>query len=261
MKKVFWILMLANVVLFAAMQRGWFGWGEPMPQAQPALHEDMIRLLDAQPSAPVANAPIPNAPTASVPMPGTPVAASAVPPPPLVAASHSPAVAAAPAPAAVKTYPQVCLEWGEFTGADLTRATAALSDLQLGDKLSQHQIERDTGYWVYIPPLKNKAAVNRKIGQLKARGVTEYFVVQNEGQWQNAISLGVFKTQEAARLFLADLETKKVRSAVVGQRNSKFKVTVFRLHGVGILTEVKVAALQKEYPGSELQTVACALTR
>ena len=240
MRKVFWILLLANAALFAVMQRGWIGWGEQAPPAQPALHEDLIRLLDAPQSAPVAALP------ASVP----------------VAASLAvPSIAAVSSPVAAKPNALACLEWGDFTGADLTRAMAALSAMQLGDKLSQHQVERGTGYWVYIPPLKNKAAVDRKIGELKARGITEYFVVQNAGQSRNAISLGVFKTQEAAQHFLDDLSKKAVRTALVGQRASKFKVTLFRLSGVGIMTEVKLSALQKDFPGSELKAVPCALTR
>lgn len=240
-KKLFWILLLANVVLFAVMQRGWFGWGEQAPQAQPALHEDLIRLLDAPQSAPVAALP------ASVP------AAVAV-------AVSSPAAApvAVSSPAAAKPNTLACVEWGDFSGSDLTRAKDALSAMQLGDRLSQHQVEHDTGYWVYIPPLKNKAVVKRKVSELRARSVREYFIVQEAGHWRNAISLGVFKTQEAAQHFLDELRNKGVRTAQVGQRASKFKVTIFRINGIGLLTEAKLAVMQKDFSGTELRHVPCA---
>lgn len=240
MRKLFWILLLANVVLFAAMQRGWLGWGERASQSQPALNEDMIRLQDVPQSASIVALPA-----------FVPAAAS-------LAVS---APAATPPPAVAKPNSLACLEWGDFSGSDLTRAIAALTALQLGDKLSRYQVEHDTGYWVYIPPLKNKAATNKKIGELKARGITEYFIVQNAGQWRNAISLGVFKTQEAAQHFLDEMRSKNVRSAQIGQRASKFKVTLFRLNGVGILTEVKLNSMQKDFAGSELKHVPCALTR
>jgi SPOR domain len=230
MRKLFWILLLANVALFAAMQKGWQGLGEQASQTQPALNEEMIRLLDVPQSVPTAAVSV----QASEPV---------------------------SAPAATKPNNLVCLEWGSFTGLDLTKAIAALSALQLGDKLNQYQVERDTGYWVYIPPLKNKAAINQKISELKARGITEYFVVQNADQWKNAISLGVFMTQDAALHFLEELRGKRVRSAQVGQRVSKFKVTVFRLSEVGMITEVKMASLQKDFAGSELKRVPCTLTR
>jgi hypothetical protein len=244
MKKIFLILLLANVVLFVAMQRGLFGLGEQASQAQPALHEDLIRLLDAPQGVPVAALPA-SAPSAA----------------PVVAPVPAPAPVAVSSAATAKSNAPVCLEWGDFTGLDLTRATAALSGLQLGDRLSNYQVEHDTGYWVYIPPLKNRAAINRKISEIKARGIREYFVVQDAGDWRNAISLGVFKTQDAAQRFLDDLQNKNVRSAQLGKRNSKFKVTIFKLNGVGILTEVKLASIQKDFAGSELKRVPCALTR
>ena len=136
-----------------------------------------------------------------------------------------------------------------------------MSALQLEEKLSQRQIERDIGYWVYIPPLKNKAAVNRKIGELKALGIKEYFVVQNTGQWLNAISLGVFKTQDAAENFLHILNGKGVRTAKVGKRASKLKTILFVLNKVDGETEAKMKEMQKDFPGSELNNVPCGLTR
>lgn len=154
-----------------------------------------------------------------------------------------------------------CLEWGEFSGTDLARATAALATLQLGEKLGQREVEHSIGYWAYIPPLKDKAAVSQKILQLKARGIQEYFVVTEAGAWHNAISLGVFKTQEAAQGFLDSLRTKGVVSAQVGERASKFKVTVFTLNGVDSGVEGALMAMQKDFAGSELKNVSCALTR
>lgn len=234
MKTLFWILLLGNVVLFAVMQRGMPGWGEQAAQAQPALHEEMIRLLDASQSAPV-----------EVLHASVPVALPVV----------------DPAPLAAKPDTLACLEWGDFSGKNLTRATAALSALQFGDKLSQRQVEHSIGYWVYIPPLKNKAEINRKVAQLKARGVGEYFIVQDVSPWRNAISLGVFKTQEAAQNFLDSLRAKDVRTAQIGERASKLKATIFMLNGVDAATEVKLTAMQKDFAGSELKNVPCALTR
>jgi len=47
MKILVWILLLVNVIFFAVMQWGGALSGEAQPvQAQPALHEEKIRLLD-----------------------------------------------------------------------------------------------------------------------------------------------------------------------------------------------------------------------
>lgn len=154
-----------------------------------------------------------------------------------------------------------CFEWGEFSGEALDRANAALEGLQLGDRLSQRQIEQSIGYWVYIPPLKDKAAVAQKIAQLKARGVKEYFVVTEDGQWHDAISLGIFKTREAADHFLEELRGKDVRSAVVGERAGKLKAAIFLLSGLDPDAAARLTAMQQEFTGSELKEVPCALTR
>ena len=174
-------------------------------------------------------------------------------------ASQAPAVK--PAPVADKQNTLICLEWGDFSGADLKRATEVLSAMQLGNKLSQRQIEYDKGYWVYIPPLENKAAVNRKISQLRARGVNEFFIVWDKGPLQFAISLGVFKTQDAAQNYLKELRAKDVRSAQFGERASKLKTTMFTLNMVDALIEAKLAAMKKDFPVSELNNIPCTLTR
>jgi hypothetical protein len=253
MRNIFWILLLANVILFAVMQRGGFNWGEQAVQPQPELNSDMIRLLPpgkqdlpAKPSS----APVPA--RAATPSPAAPVPAPA---------SKTAAVDVPPAPADAEPGKLICLEWGDFSGSDLARAKAALSALQLADKLGQRQIERDIGYWVYMPPLRNKAAVKRKIGELKALGITEYFVVQGSGHWTNAISLGVFKTREAAENFLHALNTQGVRTARVGERASKIITTVFVLNKIDAETEIKLKAMQKDFAGSELNSVPCGLTR
>ncbi|MBI3148178.1 MAG: SPOR domain-containing protein [Betaproteobacteria bacterium] len=235
MKALVWILLLVNVLFFAAMK-----WGglliadEQAVQAQPPLHEEKIGLLGAPQGKPAAALP-----------------ASA----PAAAPASAPAEATAPLAARPAA---ACMEWGEFSGADLARATSALAAMQLGGKLSQRDVEYAIGYWVYIPPQKDKAAVNRKIAQLKARGVEEYFVV-SEAPWLNAISLGVFRTREAAQHFLDELQRNKgVRSAQIGERASKLKATIFVLNGLDAATATRLAEIHKDFAGSELKDIACA---
>jgi hypothetical protein len=256
MRNLFWVLLLGNVILFAAMENGWFGWGEQEVQAQPYLNGDMIRLIPALQSAPARALPS----SRPVSEPVTAPAPVAVPSPSESPSKPNPAMDVA-APAAAKPGTLVCLEWGDFSGQDLARATAALSALQLDDKLSRRQIEQDIGYWVYFPPLKNKAAVNRKLAEIKALGIREYFVVQASGHWHNAISLGVFKTQEAAQSFLHGLNAKGVHTAQVGERANKLKSTIFMLDRVDAATVSKLTAMQNDFPGSALNNVPCALTR
>jgi hypothetical protein len=151
-----------------------------------------------------------------------------------------------------------CMEWGDFSGSDLTRATAALSALKLGNNLTQRQIEHVSGYWVYIPSLKNSAEVEKKVAKIKALGLEEYFVVQEAGKWRNTISLGVFKTAEAAHKFRESVTNKGLESAKVGARRSKNMFTMFVLKDPDAGVTAKMAGLQKDFPDSELKAAACA---
>jgi len=232
MRVLFWILLLGNVILFAIMQWGGALLGDGQAtQAQPPLREGSILLLEAHQSMPdiAQSAPV-----------------------------HSAVPMAASAPVTAEPIKAICMEWGEFSGEGFDRASKALGDLQLENRLSQRQVEHSIGYWVYIPPLKSRVAANQKIAQLKARGVGEYFVVQEAGPWLNAISLGVFRTQEAAQNFLNELRAKDVRSAQIGERASKLKATIFVLNELDNETANKLTAMQKDFAGSELKSVSCA---
>lgn len=227
------LLVLLNVVFFAVMH-----WGGALtvdainPPVQAALNADKIKLLDM--SAPAASSSV---------------------------SASAPVVAAAPvAPTAAASPPMgklSCMEWGEFSGTDLLRAEKALAPIKLGNRLKQRLIEHANGYWVYIAPMKTHAQVEQKIAQLKARGVADYFVIQEAGPWQYAISLGVFKTEDAAKKFLGKLQAQGVKSALLGERASKLKYTVFVLSHLEGAVSSQIAALHKDFPESELKLVPC----
>lgn len=248
------LLLLANVLFFALMQWGGkLGAEDGNGQPLAALNAEKIKLLGQPVAAP--------AEASSVAV--TPVVPVAPAPPAL------PAVVPASAPAAVASLhaaektgeeknrqEKSCMEWGEFSGTDLARAEKALAQMKLGDKLGQRTVEYTHGYWVYIPPLKAHADRVKKTKQLKERGIA-YFVVQEQGRWMNAISLGVFKTEEAATNYLGELNKKGVKSAKVGERASKLKFTVFVLKQLDEAGKAQLTALQKDYAGSEAKSVAC----
>jgi hypothetical protein len=260
MKWIAGLLLLANLALF-----GWMRWGSALTvdadavTAQSALNPDKIQLLAWPSASEAALAPTLSASGMSLTLSPIPAAASA--PAPASAPAATPAsvpVAAAPVVVPhVVSKTEKCAEWGEFSGDDLQRAQQVLATLKLGDSLSQRSVEQNHGYWVYIPPMKKRSAVERKIAQLKERGVKDYFVVQEKGKWQNAISLGVFKTKEAAEKYLESLRSKDVRTAKLGERTSKLRFTIFMIKGLDSGTKDKLTALQKDFPDGELKVSAC----
>ena len=271
MKWVFVLLLLANVAFFAVMQ-----WGSALtvdennPPLQAALNADKIKIVSILPaSAPVpASASVSASPPASAPaMAPAIVPASSV---PVTAVTAVPAASSVPAlprlaplpppPAIAEVVPPAklsCMEWGEFSGADLQRADNALATLKLGDRLKQRVVEYSSGYWIYIEPLKTPAMLKFKIALLKKLKVDDYFVVQEPGAWKNSISLGVFKSESSAKKYLAKLHERGIRSAKLGERASKLKFTVFVLNRLDRATESQVVALRKDFPDSEIKQVHC----
>lgn len=221
MKVLFGLLMLACAGFFAFAR-----WGDALMgdgahlRPHPPLNEGKIKLLKTPQ-------------TYLVPAPASSLAAAS---------------AAAPSP---------CLEWGEFSGSDHARAAAALDGLNLGAMAAQRQVERNSSYWVYIPPRQNRTETDKKVAQLKSLGIEEYFIVQDAGKWQHAISLGVFKTEDAAQKFLEKIREKGVKSATSGERADKLTLTLFTLKNPEAETAAKMVELQSEFPGSELKAVVC----
>ena len=161
--------------------------------------------------------------------------------------------AAAPPPA----IPAACLEWGVFAGPDVARADEALAKLGLPDAQLQRTVADTGGYWVYIPPLKTRADVGKSVSALKEAGIADFFVVRGQGQWHNAISLGIFKSEDAAKAFLATVAGKGIKAATVGRRKDFLKQIVYFLREPTQDTVSRLAELQREFPGSEVKAVTC----
>lgn len=157
--------------------------------------------------------------------------------------------------------PGVCLEWGGFAGPGVARAEVALDRLQLAPDRIERVVVDAGGYWVYMPPLRSKSEADRKVRELRELGVTEFFVVQEDSQWRNAISLGIFSTDEAAQAFLAGLRQRGVRSAIVGRRDNFLKQVVFYVREPSEATIAQLMALQEEFPGSEIKAGPCPPTQ
>jgi len=81
--------------------------------------------------------------------------------------------------------------------------------------------------------------------------------VTEPAEWRYAISLGIFRTDEAAQAFLAGLRKQGVRSAVVARRENFLKQVVFYLREPSAATAARLALTQAEFPGSEIKAGPC----
>lgn len=237
------LLLMANVGFFA-----WMQWGSALttegdaPSMQTQLNSEKIKLVSERVAA--------SAVSLSSVFTTHDEATSTV-------ALASPASSIVLEPSTSLKAKSQCMEWGEFSGEGFQQAQVGLETLKLGGRLSQRVNEHASGFWVFMPPLKTPAAIKRKIEQLNKLGVKDHFVVQEEGEWLNAISLGVFKSEAAAQKYLESIQALGVRSAKVGERMSKLKFTVFVLKGIDAASAAKISALKQDFPDSELKVIAC----
>ena len=149
-----------------------------------------------------------------------------------------------------------CLEWGALQGGDVARAAQALEPLGLGAKLTQRRQEETAAYWVYIGPLASRQAASVKTGELKRLGVDDFFVMPEDSKWRNAISLGVFKTEEGAKARLESLRARGVKTAASGARETQSSKTYFQLHEANATVTAKLNELKQGFAGTEVRECA-----
>ena len=156
------------------------------------------------------------------------------------------------APAAVAAVP--CLEWGSFTLADAPRAEKALEPLELGARLAQRRTEELAGWWVFIPPQGSRQAAFRKAAELKNLGIDEFFVMGEEGPFRWAVSLGVFRNEDAAQARLAALRAQGVRTARIGPREMVVPKVWLQVKSVDAPLEARLKEIAGQIEGSELRS-------
>ena len=149
-----------------------------------------------------------------------------------------------------------CLDWGAFAPADAARAEQALKPLALGARLTRRRVDDSAGWWVYIPPRGDRPSAQKKVAEIRALGVEEYFIVQDEGRYKFAISLGVFKTREAAQSRLDAVQAKGVKTAQVGERQTLMQKVYLRASALDAPLVARLREIALSFAGSELQECA-----
>lgn len=227
MKWVFFVLLAANLGLAGYV---YVNESSPNPDAQILMQQmnaDQIQIVAKRP-API---PVPPAPPAT----------------------RAPAVT----PTAVLPEARVCLEWGDFAAADLPKVQAALDGLALGESVIRTEVSVPSGYWIYLPPRKSKAEMDKKIAELKTLGITEFSPITESGPWRYAVSLGMYRNEDGAKTKLDELQKKGVRSARVGERTQRDTQTAFVISNASAEQAEKLGALAADYSGAQLRAADC----
>jgi hypothetical protein len=204
------MLVRALLVLLLMLNLGvtaW--WGLRTPPASPApaaspLGVARLQLLAerdaptrpaAQPAAPNPSAAALRDATAAAPSAAAATPATAPAPPPVAATTEAPA-ADTVAPLARTTR---CYSFGPFENADMaSSARRYLQPLAQRIAMREQRAAPARGWRVVLPPQPSREQAQALAQRIAAAGFNDYFVVA-DGAEANAIALGRYRTEDAAR--------------------------------------------------------------
>lgn len=146
---------------------------------------------------------------------------------------------------------QACILVGDLPIAEIVRLESLLAEKWSAYKSERTKVTNSASYWVNIPPLASKQDADNKAAELKKLGITEFYIVQEEGLNNRAISLGLFSSREAATAHLEMLRAKSVKSARVAERNVKPLSGSLEINGPAAQAEALRQALAEALPGSK----------
>lgn len=122
-------------------------------------------------------------------------------------------------PAAVEAQPEACEALSGLAREQVDAIGARIAERQLAVRLSESEQTATTSWWVHMSGLQTRQLAERKQAELRALGVREMSLMPEPGDPEKlVISLGLFKTEAAAKDLLAVLVTKGVRNARIVPR-------------------------------------------
>ncbi|HWX02649.1 SPOR domain-containing protein [Collimonas sp.] len=226
LKLIFWLLLLANAALFA-MQKGYLGAfysdGREPARIGKQLQADKIKLVasDATPAA---------------------------------TAAASASAPAASAPAAADLAPVACTEIGNFSASEARRFSSQLAERTPNLKFVRREIQEVASHMVYLPSLGSKEAADNKADEVRRLGINDFFVIQDSSALRYGISLGIFKTDEAAQKQVASLAKRGLSGAKVGTRSVSSSKVAFQLRDMGGDARLAFDKIKTDFPTQEVRS-------
>ncbi|KQT34136.1 SPOR domain-containing protein [Methylophilus sp. Leaf414] len=255
MKRLFWILLVLNLVVFAYFKRD--ALSPAVSSLKPEVHPEQIKLLSASalesyPKRTVAPAQdtslVASPPPTEAGTPAAPVTESKV------ADKKDPVKTAETRPAA----PGVCYEWSSFNTARVNEAVNLAQQLNIKTQVGQTVYgPENIRYWIYKPPMATAEAAQTKADELRKLGVEDFFIVQDDPKWRNAISFGVFRDEKLADKLMEDLKAKGVRLLIKSTRNGGQGQAAIKLQHVNAQQFSSLQKSQSQFPDAVLKEIPC----
>jgi hypothetical protein len=109
----------------------------------------------------------------------------------------------------------LCLDIGPFEQAEARDALGEwLHDLVASTHTRTETERTRQFFWVYLEPTDTPETAQRNLSELANKGVSDYMLI-SRGDLKNAISLGLFRSQDSVNRRLAELSEKGYKPVVV----------------------------------------------
>ena len=167
---------------------------------------------------------------------------------PAAVSASSVSASAAGAAAGATSPPPACLSWGIFLPEDVARVESKLAVLALGDRQSRQNVQDTGSYMVFIPSQGSREGADKKAANLMQLGIKDYFIIQDQSKLRWGISLGIFKTEDAARQHLLNLNGRGVHTAKVGARTVATNKFIYQLRKLSGIEKEALDALKVDFP-------------
>lgn len=130
--------------------------------------------------------------------------------------THTPDRKTADAKAETRPQAERCVAVAGLSGEQVAALKTKLGSedsLKLRDR-----VQDGSSWWVNLPPLPDRDAAVKRAQEVRTQGVAGAFIIREEGEHRNAISLALFKNEAAAQEFMRQLENKGVKGARITVR-------------------------------------------
>jgi hypothetical protein len=284
LKYVFCALLIANGFLFAWHQGyldGMIASGHEPGRLRAQFNADKVKLMSPAAGSAGSGAGVPSADglkpgaTGMVPAPVTaPVPAPVSGPVPttnggssaapvtngtLTSISRATTAGSSTAPAAAPTSMQVaataaCIDVGSFNPVQARRFEAQMASTMPDVRLARRDAQETSSHMVLIPSQGSKEGADRKVAELRRLGLSDLYVIQDSSALRWAISLGIFKSEEAARAHLAALGQRGVQSARLIEHHADVLKVAYQLRGLDDTTRLRLERIKPRYPAQEWRT-------
>jgi hypothetical protein len=145
-----------------------------------------------------------------------------------------------------------CIELGPIAAGDAPRAEEAATALASGAKV-QRRVDEPARWWVYIPPFATRQIASQRMAELRKQGIEDSSLINDEPGWRNAISLGVFRSEEAANSRADSLRKRGVGGVQVAPREGAGSRVYVQLWDAPGAVRLRFVDLKDAFPGSDVR--------